>query len=321
MSSLFFQGVSLCISPNSLTSAPRTRRPRSHPSPPRIPRIPHPPLRLPLSSGHGSQHPFPQQRPLLQFLTPTGNPQSDTPISDLTLTGVAVTSITGVQFEGTIATITSATTPVNLQDDIASITWGDGTKTDDKGNIQIANDGTITVRGEHTFAAPGTFTVTITLSQKNSTTTTQTTTTATVTQNSPTGLTLNGNAGVPLTAPVGTFAIPATDNLTDPASFTATTNWGDQSSSTGTVTLNPDGTYTITGTHTFATAGTFRVSIVVTQGNPDPNDLNDDNDNLTPSPGHQSGKSPSTSGHNDMNDNDVNDDAFRAVILSTAIIV
>lgn len=70
------------------------------------------------------------------------------------------------------------------------------------------------------------------------------------------GLSVAGLAGVPLSAPVATFT--DTDLADVAAGFQSTVDWGDGTTSTGTVT-GSGGAFTVSGTHTYATAGTFTV--------------------------------------------------------------
>ena len=62
---------------------------------------------------------------------------------------------------------------------------------------------------------------------------------------------------------VGTF----TDNdptLTSPSSFTATINWGDGTSSLGTITTGTGGAFNVAGVHTYSTIASFTTTVTVT---------------------------------------------------------
>jgi PKD repeat protein len=114
------------------------------------------------------------------------------------------------------------------------------------------------VLGQHTYADEGAFTVTVTISDVAPGTGTATATdTATVTE----GDALSGSpvvfsepAGVSFTTTVATFS----DTLTSAVAgdFTATINWGDATASAGTVS-GGGGSFTVSGTHTYAGAGIF----------------------------------------------------------------
>jgi hypothetical protein len=201
----------------------------------------------------------------------TKPPAVNAPINVQNLVGtpVDISPVVGVKFRGDVATLTSdmRIPPGQFRKLRASIDWGDGTTS--TGWFTISKNKTIHVKGAHKFASTGTFAVTVTISAKlppkKAGTPLVITDTATVTQNSATGTTINPVTGTPFTGSVGAFSLPAGDTTTDPASFKAYIKWGDGTRSLGSVTLNPDGTYDVAGTHTYASAGTFRITILVYQ--------------------------------------------------------
>ncbi|HEX9161048.1 MAG TPA: putative Ig domain-containing protein [Thermoanaerobaculia bacterium] len=68
-------------------------------------------------------------------------------------------------------------------------------------------------------------------------------------------------AGSPFTGAVAAFHDA---NTASPASdFTATINWGDGATSAGTIISTGGGNFSVSGTHTFASAGPFNVTVVV----------------------------------------------------------
>jgi hypothetical protein len=70
-------------------------------------------------------------------------------------------------------------------------------------------------------------------------------------------------AGLPISGIVATFT--NTDPMaTTAGSFTAGINWGDGTTSTGTVSVDPRGGFDVIGTHTYAKAGAFAISVTVT---------------------------------------------------------
>ena len=76
-----------------------------------------------------------------------------------------------------------------------------------------------------------------------------------------TGVNLNPRAGAAFTATVATFT---DDNPFGVAGdFTATINWGDGQTSTGSVRDNPLGGFEVTGSHTYASAGVFTTTVTV----------------------------------------------------------
>jgi hypothetical protein len=71
-------------------------------------------------------------------------------------------------------------------------------------------------------------------------------------------------AGAPFSGTVATFTTP--DRIDSAAAFTAVITWGDGSTSTGVVT-GGNGSFTVCGSHTYAAAGSYAVSVQIT--NPD----------------------------------------------------
>jgi hypothetical protein len=169
-------------------------------------------------------------------------------------------------FSGAVATFDddSATSPTDFT---ASIDWGDGTSTT-PGTI-TANSPSFTVFGMHTYADEGSFTVTVTISDVSPGTGTATATdTATVSEAdslSGTPVSFVALAGTSFTGTVATF----TDTLTSsPAGdFTATIDWGDATTSAGTVS-GGGGSFSVSGTHTYAGSGTFSVTVTLSDDAP-----------------------------------------------------
>jgi hypothetical protein len=60
---------------------------------------------------------------------------------------------------------------------------------------------------------------------------------------------------------VATFTGDATFSAGD---YTATINWGDSSTSAGTITGPTGGPFTVTGTHTYASTGYFNIVVTIT---------------------------------------------------------
>jgi hypothetical protein len=69
------------------------------------------------------------------------------------------------------------------------------------------------------------------------------------------GTSVQATAGQEFSGIVATFT--ATDSTATASSFTATINWGDGTTSDGTVAADPNGGFDVTGTHTFASVGRY----------------------------------------------------------------
>ena len=180
----------------------------------------------------------------------------------LTPTGLTLTANPNLAFTGSVATFADVNTGNVASDFTATIAWGDGTST--PGTI-TESDGLFTVSGDHTYASIGQDTVTVTMTDDAPGTATATAigTVDVVPQ-------LTGQ----ITPPAATedLALLATTELasfTDttlndtPAAFNAMIDWGDGLTSTGTIT-GEDGSFTVSGGHTYADEGSFPLGVTVT---------------------------------------------------------
>jgi PKD repeat protein len=204
-------------------------------------------------------------------VTITGGDNPDTTASDTSTATVQPTAINltadninpaaNVAFTGTVATFTDADTLPGASFYTATINWGDGNTS--PGTI-TGSDGSFTVTGNHTYAMPGTFTLTVTVQEANNpTTATTSTATATVAD---TTLTVTGRGTLLLPSETLNQAVASMHYGTPAApasSFHATISWGDGAISPGTVTGSA-GSYSVSGTHTYAGAGPYLVTVTVT---------------------------------------------------------
>src|SRR5262249_44128188 len=150
----------------------------------------------------------------------------------------------------------------------ALIDWGDATTT--PGTVTGSN-GNFTVEGGHTYADEGfpLATVTITRTADN----TQIAPSATIPvadadnltgQSAPT---ISGNPNQALTnVVVATFTDTFTGNT--PSDFTSSIDWGDGTTSTGVIS-GTGGSFTVTGSHTYATAGQFTITTFMNDDAPE----------------------------------------------------
>lgn len=181
----------------------------------------------------------------------------------ITVTAQDIGSQEGQQFEGTVAAFIDPDPQGQANEYKASIDWGDGTPSCD-GAITKADDGTFTVTGDHVYAEEGTYHPTATVTDDdNPFNTDSTSSTATVADAPLTAAGVDTLSTNPVDGVVATF----TDaNPHAPVSdFTATIDWGDGSAATaGTVSATDNGTFTVSGSHTYATLGpkTILVHIV-----------------------------------------------------------
>jgi Tol biopolymer transport system component/alpha-tubulin suppressor-like RCC1 family protein len=127
------------------------------------------------------------------------------------------------------------------------------------------------VTAAHTFTAAGAYPVTLTVTDNGglATSVCQSVTTGQFSggPNQPclagTGISIGATEGSSFSAPVASFS---EKTGADPAAaFTASIDWGDGSQAAGTVSGPSGGPFTVTGTHTFAEEGSFKVKTTLTQ--------------------------------------------------------
>jgi hypothetical protein len=164
----------------------------------------------------------------------------------------------GVEASGTVATFTDPDTAATAGEYSASIEWGDGSSS--SGTIS-GSGGSFSVAGGHTYADEGTYPIAVKITDvDNSSNTGTTSSTASI------GDAALSATGVSTTSPMafsGTVASLTDANTGGSASdFTAKIEWGDGTSSSGTVS-GSGGSYSVSGSHAYATTGPFEVSVKI----------------------------------------------------------
>jgi hypothetical protein len=181
--------------------------------------------------------------------------------------GPTITSDPGVMLtDVTVATFTDTNTVNVAGDFVATVDWGDGTTT--TGTIS-GSSGSFTVKDSHTYAQNGTDTIVVDITEDASdgqgTANAGASTTARIGLAPGTGSDLTTKEGTPI--PAGTQIATFTDNnLTDTfSSFTAQIDWGDGTTTTGTVT-GAIGSFTVFGgPHTYPAEVEDVVTAIVTR--------------------------------------------------------
>ena len=188
-----------------------------------------------------------------------------------TLTAAAGTSSTSQ----TVATFKDRGGVEPMADYSATIDWGDGASS--AGTIMPADaNGTFTVQGSHSYAAAGTDAIIITIHHDTAPDATATST-ATVSAATSTGQPGIAATSIAVTAyeltgltgaNVATFS--DADGSLSAADFSATIDWGDGTTSPGSVTVADAGNtgaphYTVSGSHEYVDEGHFTVKIQIAQ--------------------------------------------------------
>jgi hypothetical protein len=180
----------------------------------------------------------------------------------ITVTGTTIAPTEGNAFSGTVATFTDVdqTDPVSAY--TAKITWGDGSTS--LGTVQTTStQGKFTVSGAHTYAEAGSATITIAITDTDGSSA-QATSTANVKDAALTGSAVNFSVGRN-NAYTGQVAIFNDGNPSAPLSdFTASINWADGTTSTGTVSARTGGGFQVQGSHTYKKNGSYPFVVTIT---------------------------------------------------------
>jgi hypothetical protein len=178
-------------------------------------------------------------------------------LAALTASGTTVSGTEGAAISGaTVATFTDANPNATVRDFTATINWGDGTIT--TGTVVAQSTGGFAVNGAHTYADEGKYKIGVTINAA-STTSDANIADAALTAS---GTTVSGTEGAAISgAKVATFT-DANPNATA-SDFTATINWGDGSSTTGTVVAQNGGGFAVDGTHTYADEGKYKIGVSI----------------------------------------------------------
>ena len=176
--------------------------------------------------------------------------------------GTSVSATEGKSFSGTVATFSDADSTATASQYSATITWGDGTTS--SGSIS-GSLGQFTVNGSHTYAEEGSRTITVTITDADTTSNSATATSAAKVADaalSATGV-KPSLAGTKASGTVATF----TDS--DPggtvSDYSASINWGDGSTSAGTVSKSGSH-FSVSGKHTYAKSGKYTLKITIKDG-------------------------------------------------------
>jgi hypothetical protein len=138
-----------------------------------------------------------------------------------------------------------------------TIDWGDGTSS--AGTVG-PNGGPIT--GTHTYAEEGTYTGSVSWTDDAGPHMVPfDVKVPDAPLNNATGASFSATAGTPFSGQVATFT--DADPGGNASDYSATITWGDDTSSAGTVSAGSGGQFVVSGTHTYATAGSFPTSIAI----------------------------------------------------------
>lgn len=177
----------------------------------------------------------------------------------LSASGTPVSATEGQPFSGQVATFSDADNqPASAYS--ATINWGDGSSS--SGTISQTAPGQYSVSGQHTYAEDGSYPVSVQINDSDGTSTSASSKASIADASiSANGL---GSSSSPVTTtqkfagPVAQLSDQNPDGTA--ADSMATIDWGDGTSSTGTVT-GAGGSYTVNGSHTYSQDGPYTVKV------------------------------------------------------------
>ena len=209
------------------------------------------------------------------FFSLSGSPVSVTSVAlapGLDVTATPIAPIAQVPFSGKVADFYVGTSVTPVADFAATVNWGDGTT--DAGTVsQPGGPGTAyEVSGGHTYSSGGQYTDTVTVtdssapagvgSASDSTTFTVVDESVAITPGTiPTQV-----VGTAFTGAVATFT--ASNPSAPTTDFSASLDWGDGTTSAGTVTQpgGPGTPFEVSGSHTYTASAEYSITVGVTYG-------------------------------------------------------
>ena len=221
------------------------------------------------SAGVGTGIPAPDEQNVSQPLTGLGAGEGHLLVpagSTLTafisappaVTAINIAAVEGAPFSGTVATFTDPSPGATT--DTATIAWGDGTTS--AGTAAPNNSGGYTVTGSHAYAEEGNVTVRVTVTGSSGSATALGTASVADSSLSSSGYTVSAVAKRSFTARVAAFT--DSDSGCAVGDYTATVQWGDGTTSTGTVTATTTAcAFGVSGGHAYSSPGTYTTVVTV----------------------------------------------------------
>lgn len=180
----------------------------------------------------------------------------------LQATPASVSAVAGQTFTATLATVTDVNTAAVAGDFSATIDWGGGVTT---AGVVTGGNGHFTVSGSHAYSNEGSESASVAISDDSPGTASSTATVSIQVAGAPPLVTVTGITGREQTALAGqvaTFTEPGSSVGAD--SFTANIDWGDGTSSGGTIAAAGSG-FAVSGSHTYGDEGHYKLSVTVSR--------------------------------------------------------
>lgn len=175
----------------------------------------------------------------------------------ISATGKSINATEGALFSGVVASFTDPDPAATAAEYSATIDWGDGTPLS-SGTISGPTGGPFNVSGSHTYLEEGSYTITVMITDVDNASNTATAESQATVADAPlTGSCTDSTSLMVFNGVVQTFSdADPNGTVTD---YSATINWGDASSSPGTIA--PSGSqFTVSGTHVYAATGSYTIT-------------------------------------------------------------
>ena len=184
----------------------------------------------------------------------------------VTLTPSPIDVVEGKFIKAPVATfVSNDPAPQHRANYVVTIDWGDGTTSDGRVVADKKHPGHYIVMGHHRYAEAGNFSVSVSVHDLVDNTDAQDPHSATVTDAplKASGKHVRSSAGTAFTKMLASFH--DADHLSAASDFTAMVDWGDGSApEAATIVANGDGSFRVVGTHTYATTGSYVMTITIT---------------------------------------------------------
>ena len=164
-----------------------------------------------------------------------------------------------------VATFTDSVSSDMAGDFTATIAWGDGSTT--TGTV-VGSSGSFTVEGGHTYGDEGSDPAVVTLTHTSDNAQATASGSVAVAEDDVLtghGQTIRPHANQAFSGAVATFS--DTDTINGAGDFNATINWGDGTTTSGTVS-GGSGTFTVSGSHTYTHPGHENMTVTLTDDAP-----------------------------------------------------
>src|SRR5207247_1895226 len=180
--------------------------------------------------------------------------------ASLSASGLTINSLEGNGFAGAVATFTDANVNAVAADFTAAISWGDGGSS--LGTVTAIGGGLFTVTGNYTYAEEGNYSVSILITDVGGASVTAASNAGVGDASlSASGLTVYLFTGNTFTGAVAKFTDANPFGMV--SDYQATIDWGDGTTGSGLIQVDPNGNFDVIGSHAYALAGSYAIGVAI----------------------------------------------------------